>query len=81
MDNMDNMDNDYFEMSLEEKKNLKNEIKHDLQQLVIDICSQWDDMASTVDYNEFGNYVQECLEKAMKQLNCPYICGHVWGAH
>ena len=79
MDDID--DNDYFEMSLEEKKNLKNEISYDLQQLVINICSQWEDMSSSIDYNEFGSYVQEYLERAMKQLNCPYICGHVWGAH
>lgn len=79
MDDID--DNDYFEMSLEEKKNLKNEISYDLQQLVINIYTQWEDMSSSIDYNEFGSYVQEYLERAMKQLNCPYICGHVWGAH
>ena len=79
MDDID--DNDYFEMSLEEKRNLRNEISYDLKQLVINICSQWDDMASSGDYKEFGNYVQEYLEQAMKQLDCPYLCGHVWGAH
>lgn len=74
-------DNDHFKMSLEEKKELKNAISNDLQKLVMNICSQWEDMSSSIDYNEFGSYVQEYLERAMKQLDCPYLCGHVWGAN
>lgn len=73
--------NDYFELSLEEKKNLKNEISYDLKQLVINICTQWDDMATSIDYNEFGAYVQEYLEKAISNLNCAHLCGYAWGAN
>lgn len=79
---MDNInDNDYFEMSIGEKINLRNEITHDLQQLVMNICSKWDDMSSSIDYNEFGSYVQDYLKRAAKQLDCSYICGQAWGAH
>lgn len=74
------MINDYFELSLEEKKNLKNEISYDLKQLVINICTQWDDMATSIDYNEFGSVVHECLEKAIKNINCSSLCAYAWNA-
>lgn len=78
---MDDMnDNDYFEMSLEEKKDLKNEISYDLKQLVINICSQWDDMSASVDYNEFGPLVQKYLENAIKNINCSRLCAYAWNA-
>ena len=73
--------NDYFELSLGEKRELRNEIAHDLKQLVINICAQWDDMAANIDYNEFGAYVQEYLEKAIKNINCAHLCGYAWGAN
>ena len=73
--------NDYFELSLQEKRELKNEISYDLKQLVINICAQWDDMAANIDYNEFGAYVQEYLEKAISNLNCAHLCGYAWGAN
>jgi putative IMPACT (imprinted ancient) family translation regulator len=74
------MDNDYFELSLAEKKDLKNEISYDLKQLVINICSQWDDMSASVDYNEFGSLVQKYLENAIKNINCPRLCAYAWNA-
>ena len=76
----DTYDNDYFEMSLEEKKKLKREIDYNLKQFVVDTCSQWDDMLASIDYNEFGGLVQKYLENAIRNTDCSRLCAYAWNA-
>lgn len=74
-------DNDYFELSLSEKKELKNEIFHELQQLVINICAERADLVDSIDYNDFGIIVQGYLKQAAKKIDCAHLCGYAWGAN
>lgn len=74
-------DNPYFELSDQEKHQLESEIFHDLRRLVIDFCSYKDDLVSSIDYNEFGNFVLYCLKRAVRSIDCPYLCGYAWGAN
>lgn len=74
-------DNEYFELSSGEKRELRDELVHDLQQLVINICSERDELVNSIDYNEFGSIVQGILQKAVKEIDCSYLCGYAWGAN
>ena len=72
--------NDYFELSPGERRELRDELVHDLQQLVINICSERDELVGSIDYNEFGSIVQGLLQKAVREIDCAHLCAYAWNA-